>query len=315
MRIEEELKHDETSKVLVVGGRASNFPNKVRENSRVIWWDSYDNQWHRTNSLPPGVRYVLLTRFLRHTDKNKVKSMCGPGVKLMDGKGTGQLTKVLQFLEKKERVEAMVEVMNGQKVSLSEFLRTHADLHNPDLRKQVTGLMPQIRAAGYETTEKKAAALLAAIRSREGISTPRKKEEPEFTPAVPQVDVKVEVQRVLEQTLPLTPVEYKEVKRVAEVLPPAPVEVSLPATVRTISTLAEFRGHLRSMRERMTAVADRARKSEEEFKRLAEDSEMVRDLADVVEAECEQMEAEFTLLQTQVKRERALRRIEDKGSQ
>lgn len=59
--------------VLVVGGKPSNFDQELRENPRLIFWDSTNNDWKRKGVVPDKVRLILFTRFHNTAARERIR--------------------------------------------------------------------------------------------------------------------------------------------------------------------------------------------------------------------------------------------------
>ena len=61
--------------VLVIGAKASNYPQVLREQARIVWWDSQDIG-STPHDPPSNTRLVLMLRFTQHRISNTVLDWC-----------------------------------------------------------------------------------------------------------------------------------------------------------------------------------------------------------------------------------------------
>lgn len=59
--------------VLFVGGRDTNFPERIRNHSRCVFWGSTDPKTARKNQIPKSVILIVITRFITHALSNQLQ--------------------------------------------------------------------------------------------------------------------------------------------------------------------------------------------------------------------------------------------------
>lgn len=144
-------------KVLVVGGRASNFPESLRDHPRIVWWEPA--HFSRMRELPHAVRWVVLTRWIDHKTKWRVKSIAPPGVQILDwAVSVKEITNLLRAVEEDPMLKKVTPPVNGHKFegSLREWLRANVPettLYDRKTRVQIEceTLLPAATAAGFKT--------------------------------------------------------------------------------------------------------------------------------------------------------------------
>ena len=163
-------------KVLVVGGRASNFPESLRHHPRILWWDTQHFSYARMRELPFAVRWVVFTRWVDHGIKNRIRSLTPSGVQLLDWSlAVKDITNLLRAVEQEpDMLKKATPPVNGHKPAsetLSDWLRTHvpADVFystDTKVKTQAAGLLPACKAAGYNTSVDKLSSLWYALRTK-----------------------------------------------------------------------------------------------------------------------------------------------------
>lgn len=86
-------------KVLILGGRSSNFPNWVKSHPRVvIWFNTNPSTWKK-DTIPAGVELIILTRFVDHKLKDRVSKNKPASVRMITTPiSTGKIKSVLETL-------------------------------------------------------------------------------------------------------------------------------------------------------------------------------------------------------------------------
>ncbi len=86
-------------KVLVVGGRSTNFPSRFRENPRFIFWDSTQPNTLRRAKIPAHVTHVITARFIPHKLTFHLRKIMPLGVRLVNSiEGTGRINEFLDVV-------------------------------------------------------------------------------------------------------------------------------------------------------------------------------------------------------------------------
>lgn len=117
-------------KILILGGRTTNFPAHLREDTRLVFWDSTDPDTRRPKPVPEHVGLALMTRFNHHTLTERVRMNCDKlGIALLGPLSTGQITGILKEaiteLEEEKAEEASPtgnETVRPDYSGLSDFL-------------------------------------------------------------------------------------------------------------------------------------------------------------------------------------------------
>ena len=83
-------------KVLILGGRSSNFPEWVKNHPRVVIWFNTDPAAWRKDSIPERVEVIIHTRFIAHKMIERVKKNLPEGVRLISTSiNTGKIKNAL----------------------------------------------------------------------------------------------------------------------------------------------------------------------------------------------------------------------------
>lgn len=84
--------------ILVVGAKASNFGEEIRNHPRVIMWDSQNQSW-KDKDFPANTRAVFITRFIGHTAFDKIISEARRRqITIFNPDGTGMITRQVKEL-------------------------------------------------------------------------------------------------------------------------------------------------------------------------------------------------------------------------
>lgn len=70
-------------KILLVGGRTTNFPKSIWQHPRVVVWQSTHNSPERRRSIPKDVKTIVLLRFLDHKLRRRIASLVGDDVHIV----------------------------------------------------------------------------------------------------------------------------------------------------------------------------------------------------------------------------------------
>jgi hypothetical protein len=86
-------------KVLIIGGRDTNFPDWVLNHSQVVIWFNTKPAKIKKDSVPASIEVVILTRFVSHKLVGRIKKSVPAGVRLIPiPKGTGEIRVILEAL-------------------------------------------------------------------------------------------------------------------------------------------------------------------------------------------------------------------------
>ncbi|PIR88674.1 MAG: hypothetical protein COU09_01120 [Candidatus Harrisonbacteria bacterium CG10_big_fil_rev_8_21_14_0_10_44_23] len=85
-------------RILIAGGRSGNFPDSLRADARLEFWDSTDaSQTKKPKAIPIDVGCVLLTRFIDHKLSDRLKADAEKhDIPLVGPLPNGQITDLLQ---------------------------------------------------------------------------------------------------------------------------------------------------------------------------------------------------------------------------
>src|SRR5438477_9081297 len=84
-------------KVLIVGGRSTNFPRRYRENPRFIFWESTQASTLRRAKIPTGVTHIIISRFVPHKLIFRLMKVLPPETRLINViEGTGRINEFLE---------------------------------------------------------------------------------------------------------------------------------------------------------------------------------------------------------------------------
>lgn len=88
---------ESTAKILIVGGRSTNFDKEFRDQDRLIFWDGADRLTpSRIIKIPEGVGFILITRFISHSLLARIKKIKPDDVALLDcATGTGVIKEIV----------------------------------------------------------------------------------------------------------------------------------------------------------------------------------------------------------------------------
>ena len=111
--------------ILLVGVKASNLSDEIRNHPRVIVWDSQQEHW-TNKDIPSNVRVVFTTRFIGHTPFAKIRSEAVKRhLTMFNPEGTGQIVKqVKELLNMTLPAEFQVEYTKPQETK-SEIQETN----------------------------------------------------------------------------------------------------------------------------------------------------------------------------------------------
>ncbi len=83
-------------KLLIIGGRATNFTENLREHPRFIFWDSVDPDTRHKTKIPSDVVVIIFARFIKHKIYRRIKKIVPSDVLVLQFPlQTGQIREVL----------------------------------------------------------------------------------------------------------------------------------------------------------------------------------------------------------------------------
>lgn len=87
--------------ILIVGSRTTNFSRKLRENSKLIFWDSTDPDTFNKRSLPESVSLIIFLRWIPHALQDKICDWAKAAGVALDKKvrSTGEVKRALTITE------------------------------------------------------------------------------------------------------------------------------------------------------------------------------------------------------------------------
>lgn len=156
-----------TDKILIVGGRVSNFPQEIRFHPQLIFWHSTDPDILRKEKIPEAVRLILFTRFVAHKLSNRIRSITPEGVKIVSHvQTTGVIKNILKSLgilaeveeaqeEVEERTKRFVETFKArlEPAVLDKFVSANANFDAEKVQEEIRRLFGQAESAGLPATE------------------------------------------------------------------------------------------------------------------------------------------------------------------
>lgn len=134
--VSEYLRTNPNSKVLIIGGKTTNFPESLRDNPRLVFWDSIDPHTRVHKKIPEGVRIILTTRFISHKLVWRVRKLLPEGVIFVTKpQGTGMIRKLFE----EERIGSESEKTKTRKTAPKTAKRKSSLSKMPGILAQ-TGL-------------------------------------------------------------------------------------------------------------------------------------------------------------------------------
>jgi len=157
--------------VLIVGTKASNFSDELKNHPRVIMWDSQNENW-TSKSLPDNVRAVFLTRFISHASfANIIADARKRNITIFSPEGTGIIAKQVKELLNMQGpmpvavpaptpvVETVVDNSKGKLKPLLPFI----DFTKPNV-ENARILFAKAKELGIQTSEASLAQLVGVQR-------------------------------------------------------------------------------------------------------------------------------------------------------
>lgn len=167
--------------ILIVGTMSGNFGSDIRENPRVIMWDSQHESWLR-KSVPDNVRAIFVTRWVGHDAfTNIIAEARKRQLTIFNPMGTGLIAKQVRELlglskqnlelpqdtEKKEEIEMPKSLTHGEKGKLKplhKFINSElTDAQNAH------NLMIEAKKMGIDTTLASLENSVGVLRRKAGV--------------------------------------------------------------------------------------------------------------------------------------------------
>src|SRR5690242_3388171 len=177
-------------RVLVVGSYEKSW-EPFRGDPRFVFWSGkrsdINRHLHNGNNLPGNTRLVILSRFLNHTQANKIRAEARrKNIILVSQKADGEIARILTEFTPKEIVvtatgptadvhasSASMTLSKPPNGYLLSFVQQHLDPTNRPTREGLR-LLDMVRSAGYEVTANSMHRTVSEIRRRLGVTKPRK---------------------------------------------------------------------------------------------------------------------------------------------
>lgn len=84
-------------RILIVGGRTTNFPNPLRNRKEFEFWQSTDRSWQNAGTVPMDIGTVLFTRFVGHSQIGRISLMAEKmNIPCFGPMRNGHISKVLE---------------------------------------------------------------------------------------------------------------------------------------------------------------------------------------------------------------------------
>lgn len=281
-----------TDRILIVGGRTTNFPESLRRLDQLIFWNSTDPETERKSKIPEGVKLIIITRFVSHTLLTRIRGLASEGVRILHHQSTGRIKEVLRSLgiskenamtkrrhrEEEEHAEEIRPRMTEKKAKrergwLEKFVRQHADFSAESGIREIERLYTKIIMEfedGDITTERSVGSCFYRLRKE---AAPRR--------AVPRTDVRVLVGHPIDlpgvpEAAPAfvgatirEPVALAETAETAHGL--AEAQLAPQSGERVGDLTAESESHLREFIKLLHELASRSDTSAVAFEEILED--------------------------------------------
>lgn len=133
--------------VLVVGVKASNIDQELRDHPRVIIWDNQSEHW-MTKEIPSNTRAVFVTRFISHSNFSSImKQARKRRITMFNPEGTGMIMKqVRELLDIRPKVPVEFTVNYKPGTPIDE-MSTNGD-------KEMIPMTPNKKHTGGKITKK-----------------------------------------------------------------------------------------------------------------------------------------------------------------
>lgn len=108
-------------RILIVGGRTTNFPDELRQDGRLVFWDSTDPDSGRPKPVPGDVGVALLTRFTGHSNSTRIRlsvDCIGP---LSNGQISNLVTDAIATLNEESQASASETAKDVQRTDFSDL--------------------------------------------------------------------------------------------------------------------------------------------------------------------------------------------------
>jgi hypothetical protein len=112
--------------VLVVGAKATNFDDSVRNNPRFILWDSQDKKWNG-KSVPDNVQAVFFTKWVGHGEFHSImQDVRKRRITVFQPQGTGLIAKQVK--------ELLTPILSSTEIGLWPCAKGAGKCHHADCK-------------------------------------------------------------------------------------------------------------------------------------------------------------------------------------
>lgn len=171
--------------VLIVGAKASNFDSSVRDNPRVILWDSQDKCWNG-KEVPQNVQAIFFTRWIGHPEYDCIMADARKRrITVFQPIGTGMITKQVKELLNVNNRTTPVDSVSTNHIQVTNPMTHKEKTHNKlrpikaliDTDKSASDnadiMMAKAEELGISTTRKSLMQIAYAERKKAGVTTRR----------------------------------------------------------------------------------------------------------------------------------------------
>jgi hypothetical protein len=124
--------------ILIVGAKASNFSDEIKNHPRVTVWDSQEQHWTDKN-LPANTRAVFVTRFIGHAAfKNIIEEARKRQITIFNPEGTGIIVRQVKELLSLNKEETMT--------TINESMHTHPTTPKTEVKVNPKGQHGKLHA-------------------------------------------------------------------------------------------------------------------------------------------------------------------------
>lgn len=151
--------------VLIVGAKASNFDDEIRNHPRVVIWDSQHESW-TNKDLPQNVQAVFITRFIGHTMFGKIQDEAKKKhITIFNPSGTGiiikQVRELLNLVKPALKEETKMIIQKGKLRPLISFID-----FNKTNKENILVLSAKAKELGIQTTDSSLSQLIVVKRRK-----------------------------------------------------------------------------------------------------------------------------------------------------
>lgn len=183
--------------ILIVGAKASNLSDELRNHPRIITWDSQNQNWIHKD-IPANARAIFLTRFIGHTVFAKLQSLARKRqIPIFNPDGTGMIVKqVKELLDIQPKVTEMTPT-NSVNESTNEVnrgkLKPLVELIDPALSNVANAkvLLEKAKELGINTTEASLAQMVSTHRRKSGVTAVPKSIQSKLDVSVDMLDTMI----------------------------------------------------------------------------------------------------------------------------